>query len=105
MKNLIEQSKNVLLNEEDALSINEGARVIGDDVSTLPDAVKKLLISAADSQVRFMKPKGARQSVSLRGSGINFDKSDIALLYKAGLSDITCDTASGSEVLFLMTFN
>jgi hypothetical protein len=103
MKDLIKQSKNVLLNEED-LPINEGAKVIGADESTLPDAVKNLLISAADSKVRFMQPRGSRQSVSLRGSGINFDKSDIALLYKAGLSDITCDTASGSEVLFLMTF-
>jgi hypothetical protein len=96
MKDLIKQSENVLL--------NEGAEVIGADESTLPDAVKNLLISVADNKVRFMKSRKGRQSVSLRGSDINFDKSDIALLYKAGLSDITCTTSKGSEVLFLMTF-
>jgi hypothetical protein len=105
MKNLIEQSKNILLNKEDELSINEGARVIGDDVSTLPDAVKKLLINVADSQVRFMKPKGASQKVSLRSSDFSFGKSDIALLYKAGLSDIVCEATGGSNVIFYMTFN
>ena len=104
MKDLIEQSKNVLLNEEDELPINEATEVIGADVSTLPDAVKKLLIGVADSKVRFMKPKGNRQSVSLRGSDISFDKSEIALLYKAGLSEIICESVSSNEVIFFMVF-
>ena len=103
MKDLIEQSKDVLLSKEDTQIINESVEVIGADESTLPDNVKKVLISATDKKVRFTKTKGGRQSVSLRGSDVVFDKSDIALLYKAGLSDITCESL-GNSVVFFMTF-